>query len=109
MVTQNRHQYSRTRRDVDFQFFGSPNVLHATGEQTDDRFCLMEHVMMPPGVASPYHRHHNEDETFYVLDGHVRFVCDGEWADAGPGHMGGRAARDSAWFQGGGDAPRADG
>jgi uncharacterized protein (TIGR02246 family) len=85
VVTQNRRQYSRTRRDVDFQFFGSPTVLHATGEQTDDRFCLMEHVTMPPGVASPYHRHHNEDEAFYVLDGHVRFVCDGEWADAGPG------------------------
>ena len=40
---------------------------------------------MPPGMASPYHVHHSEDEAFYVLDGHVRFVCDGEWMDAGPG------------------------
>jgi uncharacterized protein (TIGR02246 family) len=36
-------------------------------------------------MASPYHRHHGEDEAFYVLDGHVRFVCDGEWVDARPG------------------------
>jgi uncharacterized protein (TIGR02246 family) len=85
VITQNRRHYLKTRRDVDFQFFGSPTVLHATGETTDGRFCLMEHVTMPPGLASPYHRHHNEDEAFYVLDGHVRFVCDGEWMDAGPG------------------------
>ena len=85
MIAQNRRFYSKTRQDVDFQFFGSPTVLFATGEQTDGRFCLMESVTMPPGMASPYHRHHNEDEAFYVLDGHVRFVCDGQWLDAGPG------------------------
>jgi uncharacterized protein (TIGR02246 family) len=85
VITQNRRHYLKTRRDIDFQFFGSPTVLHATGENTDGRFCLMEHVTMPPGMASPYHVHHSEDEAFYVLDGHVRFVCDGEWMDAGPG------------------------
>ena len=85
MITQNRQPYLKTRHDVDFQFFGSPTVLHASGETTDGRFCLMEHATMPPGLASPYHRHHNEDEAFYVLEGHVRFVCDGRWLDAGPG------------------------
>src|SRR6185436_8466511 len=40
---------------------------------------------MPPGMASPYHTHHNEDEAFYVLDGQIRFVCDGKWSSAGPG------------------------
>src|SRR5262245_35587102 len=45
----------------------------------------MEHVTMPPGLASPYDTHHNEDEAFYVLDGQVRFVCDGEWTDVVPG------------------------
>ncbi len=85
MITQNRQPYLKTRHDVDFQFFGSPTVLHAAGETTDGRFCLMEHATMPPGLASPYHRHHNEDEAFYVLEGHVRFVCDGRWLDAGPG------------------------
>jgi ketosteroid isomerase-like protein/quercetin dioxygenase-like cupin family protein len=85
VITEKCRPYLKTRRDIDFQFFGSPTVLHATGEQTDGRFCLMEHVTMPPGMASPYHTHHGEDEAFYVLDGRVRFVCDGEWLDAGPG------------------------
>jgi mannose-6-phosphate isomerase-like protein (cupin superfamily) len=84
-MTKDRRPYLKTRQDVDFQFFGSPTVLHATGEVTDGHFCLMEHVSMPPGLATPYHVHHNEDEAFYVLDGSVRFVCDGRWLDAGPG------------------------
>jgi quercetin dioxygenase-like cupin family protein len=85
VIAQDRKPYLKTRQDVDFQFFGSPTVLHATGEATDGRFCLMEQVTMPPGLASPYHVHHNEDEAFYVLEGEVRFVCDGTWLHAGPG------------------------
>ena len=85
MITQNRRHYLKTSQDVAFQFFGSPTVLHATSEQTDARFCLLEQLTMPPGLASPYHRHHNEDEAFYVLEGEVRFVCDGTWLHAGPG------------------------
>jgi steroid delta-isomerase-like uncharacterized protein len=45
----------------------------------------MEHWMMPPGFASPYHRHHLEDEAFYVLEGQMAFVCDGKWLMASPG------------------------
>jgi mannose-6-phosphate isomerase-like protein (cupin superfamily) len=40
---------------------------------------------MPVGFASPYHTHRREDESFYVLDGKVAFVCNGEWLEAGPG------------------------
>jgi uncharacterized protein (TIGR02246 family) len=85
VIAQDRQPYLKTRDDVDFQFFGSPTVLHATGEATDGRFSLMEQVALPVGLASPYHTHHNEDEAFYVLDGHIRFVCDGKWLNAGPG------------------------
>jgi ketosteroid isomerase-like protein/mannose-6-phosphate isomerase-like protein (cupin superfamily) len=85
MIAQERQPYLKTRHDLDFQFFGSPTVVHASGEATDGRFFLMEATKMPPGLASPYHVHHNEDEAFYILDGHVRFVCGGEWLDAGPG------------------------
>lgn len=86
LIAQDRQPYIKTRQGVDFQLFGSPAVLHATGETTDGHFCLMEHVTMPPGLASPYHTHHNEDEALYVLDGHVRFVCDGKWLDARAGN-----------------------
>ncbi len=82
MIAHDRRPYFKTRQDVHFQFFGSPTALHATGETTDGRFCLLEAVTMPAGLASPYHTHHNEDEAFYVLDGHVRVVCDGTWLDA---------------------------
>ena len=57
----------------------------STGESTSGAFGLMEHWDMPPGFASPYHKHHREDEAFYVLDGEVAFVSDGKWFIAGPG------------------------
>ena len=40
---------------------------------------------MPPGFGSPYHVHHREDESFYVIEGEVAFVVDGQWHYAGPG------------------------
>jgi mannose-6-phosphate isomerase-like protein (cupin superfamily) len=85
MIAQDRRPYSKSSQTADFQFFGSPTVLHATGEQTEGRFFLLEHISMAPGMASPYHLHHNEDEAFYVLEGQVRFVCDGSWLTAGAG------------------------
>jgi len=42
VITQNRRHYLKTRQDVEFQFFGSPTVLHATGEKTDGRFSALE-------------------------------------------------------------------
>jgi quercetin dioxygenase-like cupin family protein len=74
-----------TREDPPIWFLGLPTIMRATGETTNGAFGLIEHLTMPPGFASPYHLHHLEDEAFYVLEGHVSFVCDGKWfrADAG--------------------------
>ena len=85
MIAQDRQPYLNTRQDSPFQFFGSPTVMRSTGETTDGHFCLMEHLKMPPGLASPYHVHHNEDEGFYVLEGTVAFLCGQSWHVAGPG------------------------
>ena len=85
MIAQDRQPYLNTRQDAPFQFFGSPTVMRSTGDTTDNHFCLMEHLSMPPGLASPYHVHHNEDEAFYVLEGEMAFVCGGKWLIAGPG------------------------
>jgi uncharacterized protein (TIGR02246 family) len=85
VIAQTRQPYLKTSQDVDFMFFGAPTVLHATGDATDGRFCLTESLTMPPGLASPYHTHHNEDEAFYVLEGELAIVCDGTWMHAGPG------------------------
>jgi mannose-6-phosphate isomerase-like protein (cupin superfamily) len=64
---------------------GVPTLLRATADTTNGAFALLEHPMMPPGFGSPYHVHHREDEAFYVLQGQVKFVCDGKWLTAGPG------------------------
>ena len=85
MIAQGLQPYLKSRQDIDFQFLGLPTVLHATTETTGGRFGLMEHATIPPGFASPYHTHHDEDEAFYVLEGQMRFVCDGKWMSAGAG------------------------
>ena len=53
MIAQDRQPYLNTRQDAPFQFFGSPTVMRSTGDTTDNHFCLMEHLSMPPGLASP--------------------------------------------------------
>ena len=85
MIAQHRQPHLSTAHAAPFQFFGSPTVLHSTGETTEGRFFLLEHLAMAAGMASPYHVHHNEDEAFYVLEGQVAFICDGQWLVAGPG------------------------
>jgi uncharacterized protein (TIGR02246 family) len=85
VIAQDRQPYVNTRQDDPFQFFGAPTVMRSTGETTDGHFFMLEHLTMPPGLASPYHVHHNEDEAFYVLEGTVAFLCDKTWRVAGPG------------------------
>ena len=41
------------------------------GEETGGRFALVEHPMAPKGLAAPMHRHSNEDEYSYVLEGRM--------------------------------------
>ena len=84
MISQDRQPYVN-RSQATFQFFGCPTVIRSTGETTDNHFFLMESLDMPVGLASPYHVHHTEDEAFYVLEGELAVVLDGEWrtADAG--------------------------
>lgn len=84
MTTQTSQPFSNTAEPA-FSFFGSPSVLRATGETTNGAFFLIESLSMAPGSGSPYHTHHNEDESFYILDGEVAFVVDGSWTKAGPG------------------------
>ncbi len=45
---------------------------------------LMEHHMLE-GFFVPPHVHHNEDETFYVLEGTVRFMVEGKFSEVGAG------------------------
>jgi mannose-6-phosphate isomerase-like protein (cupin superfamily) len=85
MTATQRQPYVNTREDAAFRFLGIPSLIRATAETTHGVFGLIEQWEMPPEFASPYHTHHREDESFYVLEGEVAFVCGGTWLKAGPG------------------------
>lgn len=57
-------------------FFGTLLLFKATGEQTGGRFCLVEQSRK--GLATPLHRQPADEETFYVLEGELRFYLGGE-------------------------------
>ena len=52
----------------------SPSVVKASGAESGGAFSLIE-VHYPPAFSPPRHIHHHEDESFYVLDGEVTFIC----------------------------------
>jgi quercetin dioxygenase-like cupin family protein len=64
--------------------FGEEVHLYLTGADTDGRFTQWL-VITPPGGGPPPHSHEHEDEWFHVLEGHVSFLRDGTWKEAGPG------------------------
>src|SRR4051812_48112312 len=54
-------------------FFNAKTFVKATAAQTGGAYGLIEQIC-PAGVESPYHIHHNEDETFYIVDGEATFI-----------------------------------
>jgi quercetin dioxygenase-like cupin family protein len=84
MTTMSLQPYSNTIDAPPLYFLGLPTILRATGQTTNGAFGLVEQVL-PPGFASPYHTHQLEDEAFYVLEGEMAFVCDGQWTQAKAG------------------------
>src|SRR5215471_11838685 len=84
MLTQGLQPHTNTRQEPPTYFLGLPTLLRATAGTTGGAFGLVESIMLP-GFASPYHTHQVEDEAFYVLEGEMAFVCDGNWTIGGPG------------------------
>jgi quercetin dioxygenase-like cupin family protein len=71
--------------DNDYRWFlGLKTWIRSTAAETGGGLGIVEELI-PPGFASPYHVHHAEDESFYIIDGSVRFISgDNSWL-AGPG------------------------
>lgn len=65
-------------------FFGAQTWMHATADSTGGAMAVIEQIGVP-GIGSPYHVHHNEDESFYVIEGTLRFVSGEKSWLAGPG------------------------
>jgi quercetin dioxygenase-like cupin family protein len=56
----------------------------ATGEDTNGKYALWE-AIVPPGGGPPPHAHSREEEGFYVLEGEISILVEGERLVAGPG------------------------
>src|SRR6185312_3891779 len=76
--------FMNARKDTPIHFMGHPTLIRAHGDDTNGEFGLLEQTI-PPGFATPHHTHHLEDESFYILEGEVAFLCDGKWSKVGPG------------------------
>jgi quercetin dioxygenase-like cupin family protein len=61
-------------------------VLKLTGEQTNGGLTLVAFTI-GPGMMSPPHVHHREEETFVMLEGHMTFQIGEETIEAGPGDV----------------------
>ena len=64
---------------------GSVMAFKAVAAQTGGDFSLMERTLPPGGRRPPAHRHVNCSEAFFVLDGEISFVLDGQNLTGGPG------------------------
>ena len=63
------------------------NILlrfHAFPSETMGKYCFVE-CLIPPGAGAPPNHHAGETESFFVLEGEVGFLIDGEDILAGPG------------------------
>jgi quercetin dioxygenase-like cupin family protein len=59
-------------------------TVKAGGAETGHAFAQIE-IDGPRGDATPRHLHHNEDETFYILEGDVTILVGNERIDLHPG------------------------
>lgn len=62
---------------------GSVMAFKAVAAQTSGDFSLMERTLPPGGRRPPAHRHTNCSEAFFVLEGTVAFVLDGQESAGG--------------------------
>jgi mannose-6-phosphate isomerase-like protein (cupin superfamily) len=53
---------------------GARYTFKVTGKQTGGSYGTVEAECFP-GNAAPPHIHHREDESFYILEGEMSFVC----------------------------------
>ena len=62
-------------------------VIHATGDQTQGRYSVIEQ-WMPVGSGPPPHVHPFEDEFFWVMEGEMTVKVGGKTLVVGPGSLG---------------------
>jgi mannose-6-phosphate isomerase-like protein (cupin superfamily) len=74
--------------DGEAGFLGSIGVrFMIDGNEAGERFSLVEHPLPPRALAAPLHRHNNEDEYSYVLEGRMGALLGDDVLEAGPGDL----------------------
>jgi quercetin dioxygenase-like cupin family protein len=70
--------YMGGNADSELRWMGQTRTLFlATGATTQDGFALVDETAVR-GEEIPLHRHPDDDESFYVLDGEITFFVDGQ-------------------------------
>lgn len=78
MERRSNHDIAVHRRDGEAIWaMGSLFDVKLVGHETGGRIEIAE-VTQPPGIATPLHRHANEAEVFYVLEGQLDYEAGGE-------------------------------
>lgn len=87
-------------------FLGSIGVRFVIdGADADDRFSIVEHPMSARALAAPLHRHQNEDEYSFVLEGRMGALLGDEHLEAGPGDFVHKPRKQWHTFWNAGDEP----
>lgn len=68
-----------------FDFGGLGVEWKIDGASSENRFSIVHHPMAPHALAAPLHRHHNEDEYSYVIEGRLGALLGDDVVTAGPG------------------------
>lgn len=72
---------------------------------TGGGFALVEHTLPPRALGAPVHRHANEDEYSYVLEGRLGAQLGDEVIEAGPGELVRKPRGQAHTFWNAGDEP----
>lgn len=67
-----------------YQMGGISAVFKADEGETANRYSISE-WWLEPNTQGPGAHSHPEDDVFYVLEGVMSFLIDGEWIDCPPG------------------------
>lgn len=69
----------------DFGSFGARFIVR--GEESGGDFSLLEHPIPPRTLVAPLHRHSQEDEYSFVLEGSMGVLLGDDVVEAGPGDL----------------------
>ncbi|TML07793.1 MAG: cupin domain-containing protein [Actinobacteria bacterium] len=87
-------------------FLGSIGVrFMLDGSEAGERVSIVEHPMSPRALAAPLHRHTNEDEYSFVIEGRMGALLGDEHVEAGPGDFVFKPRRHWHTFWNAGDEP----